>query len=77
MTTQQDSLMLSEDELQSLTGYKQHSRQRQWLIDRLKIVPPLRADGLPVVSRAQVEAGLAGKGTQPATRGPNWSKVAA
>jgi hypothetical protein len=54
-------LTLTHDELVELTGYRQHARQMRWLRERLSIVPPMRADGLPVVSRAQLESALAGK----------------
>lgn len=67
---------LTAAELVELTGYRQHRRQLKWLAERLKITPPLRADGLPVVSRAQVEAGLAGRPAA-ASRSPQWSKIAA
>jgi hypothetical protein len=69
------SFLLTAAELRALTGYRQHARQLAWLRDRLKIAPPLRADGLPVVSHAQVEAALAGKST-PASNSPRWSKIA-
>jgi hypothetical protein len=68
-------LLLTPDELVQLTGYRQHARQLAWLRARLKVTPPLRADGLPIVSRAQVEAALAGKAD--AAAGPKWSKIAA
>lgn len=73
MTTQQDSLMLSEDELRELTGYRQHRRQLRWLTDRLKIKPLVRPDGFPVVLRSQVESAVNGRA---ATSGPQWSKAA-
>lgn len=66
-------LILTRPELVQLTGYRQARRQLQWLRDRLKIAPPLRADGLPVVSRAQVETALAGKAST-VSAGPKWSK---
>ena len=68
-------LLLTADELHQLTGYRQHTRQVMWLRDCLKLTPPRRADGLPVVSRAQLEAALAGK--TDASSGPRWSKIAA
>jgi hypothetical protein len=63
-------LLLTADELVELTGYRQHRRQIQWLADRLKIKPPTRPDGLPIISRAQFEAALAGK-TAPVSN-INW-----
>lgn len=63
-------LNLSEDEMVALTGYRQHARQRRWLAERLKIHAPLRADGLPVVTRAQVEAAVDKKTP---SAGPKWS----
>lgn len=65
---------LSHDELVALTGYRQHARQLRWLRERLKLSPPLRADGLPVVTRVQVEAAVSGR--QVAANGPRWSKAA-
>ena len=71
------ALLLTSDELHELTGYRQRTRQLAWLRDRLKITPPLRADGLPIVSRSQVEAALAGRAdAAPASNGPRWSKIA-
>lgn len=70
-------LLLTRDELVALTGYRQRTRQAQWLREQLRLRPPLRADGSPVVSRAQVEAALGGKAAGKATAGPNWSKIAA
>jgi len=69
-------MLLSRAELVDLTGYRQRGRQVRWLRERLRIDPPLRADGSPVVSRDQVENALAGKHAAPAN-GPRWSKVAA
>lgn len=67
-------LTLSQAELVDLTGYVQPSRQCAWLARTLRITPPRRADGTPVVSRAQVEAALSGK--RETTSGPQWSKAA-
>jgi Domain of unknown function (DUF4224) len=69
------ALLLSRGELEQLTGYRQAARQVKWLRARLKITPPLRADGLPIVSRAQVEAGLSGAPDAGAA-GPKWRKMA-
>lgn len=69
------SILLSRDDLRELTGYRQSSCQLRWLEQNLRIKPPRRPDGLPVVSRAQVEAALAGQHFQAPT-GPNWSKIA-
>ena len=69
------ALLLSADELQELTGYRQRTRQLRWLRERLKIEPPQRADGQPVVSRAQVEAALSGQ-PKVASAGPKWSTPA-
>jgi len=68
-------LLLSAEELRQLTGYRQHARQVRWLNDRLKIRAPQRADGLPIVTRAQLEATLAGQ-EKAAAAGPRW-RVAA
>lgn len=71
-------LQLSHAELVALTGYRQRCRQARWLREQLRIHAPLRADGLPVVSRAQVESALARGPTAGATTDwPNWSKIAA
>ena len=70
-------LLLTRDELVQLTGYRQRSRQVGWLRDRLRITPPLRADGLPIVTRAQIEAALGGQPAAPAPNGPKWSKIGA
>lgn len=73
------ALLLTADELHQLTGYRQHARQLQWLRECLRLSPPLRADGMPIVSRAQLEAALISPaGTPaPAAAGPRWSKIAA
>ena len=68
-------MFLSADDLRALTGYRQHARQLQWLATHLRISPPRRCDGLPVVSKVQVEEALAGK-QHKALAGPAWSKVA-
>lgn len=68
------SIFLDRDDLRDLTGYRQFSRQLRWLAANLHINPPRRVDGLPVVSRAQVEAALAGTRVQ-APASPNWSKI--
>lgn len=69
-------LLLTADELVQLTGYRQHARQVEWLHERLRLTPPRRADGLPIVTRAQLEAALDGrKATE--HNGPRWSKIAA
>lgn len=69
--------ILTADELQALTGYRQQRRQLAWLQTTLRIVAPRRADGMPVVSWAQVEAALGGKGPAAGTAAPRWSKMAA
>jgi hypothetical protein len=71
------SLVLTREELQDLTGYRQQARQLEWLSDRLRIKAPRRADGMPIVSRAQVEDALAGKAQAAGAGGPRWSKIAA
>lgn len=71
------SLLLSADELRELTGYAQPSRQIRWLRERLRIDPPRRPDGRPVVSRAAVEAALRPGQQTAASAGPRWSKVPA
>ena len=68
--------ILTADELQTLTGYRQQRRQLAWLQAKLRIAAPRRADGMPVVSWAQVEAALAGKTPAVGTAGPRWSKMA-
>lgn len=68
-------MLLTRDDLRELTGYRQPSRQLAWLAEHLRIKPPRRLDGLPVVSRAQVEAALSGA-RQEVTSGPKWSKAA-
>jgi hypothetical protein len=70
-------MLLTRAELIELTGYRQRRCQIAWLREHLRIVPPLRADGLPVVTHAQVEAALAGHARNAAAAGPNWSKIAA
>jgi hypothetical protein len=69
---------LTREELVSLTGYRQPSRQLSWLQRHLRITSPRRADGLPVVTRLQVENALAAQatGTAVQTSGPRWSKTA-
>jgi hypothetical protein len=69
--------LLTADELHALTGYRKPHRQLTWLQTTLRIAAPRRADGMPVVSWAQVEAALAGKAAPSATAGPRWSKLAA
>jgi Domain of unknown function (DUF4224) len=67
------SHILTRSDLANLTGYTQPARQLRWLRNTLRLSPPTRADGLPVVSLAQVEAALAGA-TQATARAPNWRK---
>ena len=74
MTT---ALLLTAADLAELTGYRQPARQARWLREQLRIEAPRRADGQPVVSRAQVEAALAGQRGAGSTSGPRWSKIAA
>jgi hypothetical protein len=69
-------LLLTPEELVQLTGYRQRGRQVAWLRGQLKLAPILRADGMPLVTRVQVEAALAGRAVA-ATSGPKWSKIAA
>jgi hypothetical protein len=71
------ALNLTREELVSLTGYQQPSRQLSWLQRHLRLTPPRRADGLPVVTRLQVEHALsatAGANKVQAS-GPRWSKA--
>ena len=72
------TLVLSRDELVELTGYRQTHRQARWLEQQLRITPPRRADGLPIVTRTQLEQALARRagGTASQTSGPRWSKIA-
>lgn len=67
-------LTLTPTELRELTGYRQRSKQLAWLREKLRIVAPLRADGMPVVSRAQVEAALSGRqeASPTGSSGPKW-----
>jgi Domain of unknown function (DUF4224) len=65
-------LLLTAIELADLTGYRQPARQARWLSATLRITPPRRADGMLVVSRAQVENALAGQRAAVA-EGPKWS----
>jgi hypothetical protein len=67
-------LLLTEDEIRALTGYRQHSRQLRWLSEQLKIKAAIRADGLPIVTRAQLESAVNGRPV--AAPEPNWSKRA-
>lgn len=70
-------MLLTAADLHELTGYTQHARQVRWLRDRLRLDPPLRPDGSPVVSRAAVEAALSQPRPQERASGPRWSKVPA
>jgi hypothetical protein len=54
-------VMLTEDQIRELTGYRQHARQLRWIADQLKIKAPIRADGLPILTEAQLNAALAGQ----------------
>jgi len=53
--------MLTEEQIRELTGYRQHARQLRWIADQLKIKAPIRADGLPVLTEAQLNAAIAGQ----------------
>lgn len=66
-------MMLTEQQIRDLTGYRQHARQLRWIAEQLKIKAPVRADGLPVVTAAQLESAVAGKKVA-ASNEPNWSK---
>jgi hypothetical protein len=73
--TQTPKLTLTREELIELTGYRRSSSMLKWLEANLKIKAPRRADGLPVVSRAQVEAALGGKPDEASrVTTPNWSR---
>jgi hypothetical protein len=67
-------MMLTEDQVRELTGYRQHARQHRWLVEKLKIDAPLRADGLPIVTQLQIEAAVAG--TKAPANGPKWTRSA-
>lgn len=65
---------LSRTELVELTGYKRPCDQLRWIRDKLKIEPPLRRDGLPVLFRTQLEAVAGQQKAADASNGPRWSK---
>lgn len=65
---------LSRAELVELTGYKIPSKQVRWIKDKLKIDPPLRKDGVPVLFRSQLDAIAGQQKTEAASNGPRWSK---
>lgn len=64
-------VVLSEAELIEVTGYRQKARMWKWLERNLRIKAPKRADGLPVVTRAQIDQAVM---TGRTIAGPNWSK---
>lgn len=64
-------MILSELQIIQLTGYRQHSRQLRWIADQLKIKAPIRADGLPILTEAQINAAISGS---PKVSRINWSK---
>lgn len=65
-------MMLTEQQIRDLTGYRQHARQARWIAEQLKLKVPLRADGLPVLTQAQLEATV---GDEPAQVSRiNWNK---
>lgn len=53
-------MILDEDQIRKLTGYRQHARQLRWIADQLKIKAPIRADGLPILTDAQLDAAISG-----------------
>lgn len=65
---------LTRAELVELTGYKVQSKQVQWIREKLKIEPPIRKDGVPVLFRSQLEAIAGQQKTEAASNGPRWSK---
>ena len=70
MTTQQDSLMLSEDELRELTGYRQPKRMAEWLTERGWVFEPGRRSQPPKVDRAYYLARMSGKAATPRRPAP-------
>ena len=64
-------LTLTATELRELTGYRQPTKQRAWLVDRLI---PFRDEGRILVSRAAAERWLAGI-EAPKSKGPNLALV--
>lgn len=65
-------ILLTEEQIRQLTGYRQHARQLRWIAEQLKIKAPIRADGLPILTASQLDAAIAGRPT--AAQEPNWSK---
>lgn len=65
-------MILNEEQIRNLTGYRQHVRQLRWIAEQLKIKAPIRADGLPILTEAQLNAAISG--SAPKASRINWSK---
>ena len=48
--------LLSREEMEQLTGYKQMAAQLRWLKQQFDIEPPRRADGLPILTHMMLES---------------------
>ncbi len=70
-------MILTEEDLVTLTGKQQHRAQRR-ILDALGIISRVRPDGSLVVLRAHVEEvlGLSDSGKVPKSPEPNWSACA-
>ncbi len=68
------NVVLTEQQIRDLTGYRQHSRQARWIAEQLKIKAPIRADGLPILTMAQLQGAIVTE-SQDASAGEfTWSK---
>lgn len=77
------ALTLTPAELQELTGYKNGSSQRRWILAQLGITPAIGADGRPRLTRDVVNNAMLARrqGVEPGqaaaqTAQPVWKKRA-
>lgn len=70
-----EAMILNNDQLKDLTGgLVQGAAQRRWIQKQLGIAAPIKIDGHPMITWAQINTSLADGGKRRA--GPKWSVAA-
>jgi hypothetical protein len=67
--------LLTDQEIEDLTGYQQPSKQVEFLRDRLGLYPAIRADGRPRVTFAAVTTAMIGALPKAPSATPNFSAL--
>lgn len=57
---QMSDRLLTDAEIEELTGYQQPAKQVEFLRDRLRLIPAVRPDGRPRITFAAVTAAMIG-----------------